>query len=65
MNVKDIESVIAQLPQSELEEFAAWFETFLTEAWDDQIEEDVRAGKLDALLQEAEREFEAGETKAL
>ncbi|HEX9990848.1 MAG TPA: hypothetical protein VGE45_20510 [Chloroflexia bacterium] len=60
MNVKDIESAIAQLPPSELEEFTAWFEEFLAEAWDEQIKVDVQAGRLDALLQQAEWEFEAG-----
>lgn len=65
MNVKDIESAIAQLPPSELEEFTAWFEEFLAEAWDEQIRVDAQAGRLDALLQEAEQEFEAGEVKPL
>jgi hypothetical protein len=60
MNVKDIESAITQLPPSELEEFTAWFEEFLAEAWDEQIKVDVQAGRLDALLQQAEREFEVG-----
>lgn len=63
MSVKDIESAIAQLPQSELAEFTAWFEEFLAQAWDRQIEEDVRAGRLHGLLQQAEREFEAGESR--
>ena len=65
MNVKDIELAIEHLPPSELEEFTAWFEEFLAEAWDEQIEDDVQAGRLDALLQQAEREFEAGEVKPL
>lgn len=65
MNVKDIESAITQLPPSELEEFTAWFEEFLAEAWDEQIKVDVQAGRLDALLQQAEQEFEAGEAKPL
>jgi hypothetical protein len=60
MNVKDIESAISQLPPSALEEFTAWFEEFLAEAWDEQIKVDVQAGRLDALLQQAKREFEAG-----
>jgi hypothetical protein len=65
MNVKDIESAIEQLPRSELEEFTAWFEEFLAEAWDEQIEEDIQAGRLDALLQQVEQEVEAGELKPL
>ncbi len=57
MNVKEIELAITQLPPAELEEFTTWFEEFLAEAWDKQIEEDEQAGRLDALLQRAEREF--------
>jgi len=65
MSVKDIESAIAQLPRAELEEFKAWFEEFLAEAWDIQIEKDAQEGRLDTFLQQVEREFEAGEYKPL
>jgi hypothetical protein len=65
MDVKDIESAIAQLPRPELAKFRAWFEEFLAEAWDEQIEEDMQAGRLDSLLQQVEREVEAGEYKPL
>lgn len=65
MSVKDIESAIVQLPLSELAELRAWFEEFLTQAWDKEIEEDVEAGKLDALLQQVEGEFESGQCKPL
>lgn len=65
MSVQDIESAIAQLPQSELAEFTAWFEEFLAETWDKQIEEDVQAGRLDALLQKVDQEFESGQHQPL
>ncbi|HYP39890.1 MAG TPA: hypothetical protein VEX13_05980 [Chloroflexia bacterium] len=65
MNVKDIESAIAQLPRPELVMFRAGFEEFLAEAWDERIEEDVQAGRLEGLLQQVEREVEAGEYKLL
>ncbi|MBI5653687.1 MAG: hypothetical protein HZC40_25045 [Chloroflexi bacterium] len=65
MRVKEIELAIGQLPTAELSEFAAWFEEFWAEKWDKQIEADVRAGRLDALIQQAEREFAAGRCKPL
>jgi hypothetical protein len=65
MSVKDIEAAIINLPQSELAEFTAWFEEFLARAWDKQIEQDVQAGRLDALLQQAEQEFESGQVQPL
>lgn len=60
MNVKDIESAIAQLPPSELAELAKWFEEFHARAWDEQLEQDMKAGRLDALLKQAEQDFEQG-----
>jgi hypothetical protein len=53
MTLHDIENAIAGLPPDELSKFRAWFVDFDAEAWDRQFEEDVRAGKLDALADEA------------
>lgn len=52
-----MESVIAELPVSEVTETA----TLL--AWDKQIEDDLDAGRLDELLAEADEEYEAGQAK--
>ncbi len=65
MSVKDIEWAITQLPRPELAEFTAWFEEFLAQEWDKQIEQDVQAGRLDALLQQVEREHESGQSQPL
>jgi hypothetical protein len=65
MDIKEIESAIAQLPPSQLAEFARWFEEFQTRAWDAQLEQDVRAGRLDTLLREAEQDFEQGRCEPL
>ena len=58
MDIKEIESAIAQLPPSELAELAKWFEEFQVQVWDAQIERDARSGRLDALIQRAEQDFE-------
>jgi hypothetical protein len=58
MDIKEIESAIAQLPSTELAELAKWFEEFQAQVWDEQLEQDVKAGRLDALLKEAEQDFE-------
>jgi hypothetical protein len=65
MDVKEIESAIAQLPPSELAELAKWFEEFQARAWDEQLEHDVRGGRLDALIQQAEQDFEQGQCEPL
>ena len=60
MDIKEIESAIARLPPSELAELAKWFEEFQARAWDEQVEQDARAGRLDALIEEADQDFERG-----
>lgn len=65
MDIADIERAIKQLPPDELAQFAEWFEEFMAQAWNRQIEADVQSGRLDALIQEAEQEFGAGRTQPL
>ena len=65
MNIKELESAIAQLPPSELAELAKWFEEFHAQIWDAQLEQDVKDGRLDALLKQAEQEFEQGQCEPL
>jgi hypothetical protein len=65
MDIKEIESAIAQLPPSDLAELAAWFEEFQAQIWDNQLEQDVKAGRLDALLEQAEHDFDQGQCKPL
>ncbi|MBC7910177.1 MAG: hypothetical protein H7Y30_06735 [Pyrinomonadaceae bacterium] len=60
MTIKEIASAVAQLPPTELAEFAKWFEEFQAQVWDKQLEQDDKAGRLDALLTQAEKDFEQG-----
>ena len=59
MSVKEIELAITQLPSAELAQLAEWFDDFLAQTWDKQIESDIRTGRLDALIQRAEAELDA------
>ena len=65
MSLKEIETAIEQLPPAELTQLAKWFEEHHARIWDRQIEEDIRAGKLDRLAEQARAEFEAGRCKEL
>jgi hypothetical protein len=65
MDIKEIESAIAQLPASELAELARWFEEFQAGLWDERLEQDIKAGRLDALLEQAEQDFEQGRCEPL
>ena len=59
--VAEIEAAIARLPRKELWELKERLDYRCGAEWDDQIEQDARAGgPLDRLAQEAIAEFKAG-----
>ncbi len=59
-SVAEIEAAISKLSRQELVAFRDWFKEFDAEAWDRQFEEDVKAGRLDALADEALRDLREG-----
>jgi hypothetical protein len=65
MSVQELESAVAKLSPPDLAVFTEWFEKFVAEAWDAQLESDVHAGKLDHLAQQADEHFEAGRCTTL
>jgi len=60
MSIQELEKAVTQLPTPELAQFTAWFEEYQANLWDKQIEQDALSGRLDALAEQANREFEAG-----
>ena len=65
MTIEDIEKAVEQLPPRDLARFRAWFEAFDAEAFDATIERDAKAGKLDALAEEALAAHRAGRSREL
>jgi hypothetical protein len=65
MGVKEIEKAIVQLPVTDVDKLAGWLEDYRAQLWDKQIEEDLEAGCLDALLAEVDKEYEAGLSQPL
>jgi hypothetical protein len=65
MGVKEIEQAIAQLSAKDLAELMKWLEDHHAQIWDKQIEEDLEAGRLDAVLAEVDKEYEAGLSQPL
>jgi hypothetical protein len=65
MSVKEIEIAITQLSIDDLTELMEWFEDYHAQIWDRQIAEDLEAGRLDALLDEVDKEYEAGLSQPL
>jgi hypothetical protein len=53
-DIKALEAVTTALSPEDLAEFRRWFTEFDSVQWDREIEQDVAAGKLDALLAEAQ-----------
>jgi hypothetical protein len=58
--VEEIESQIEQLPPEEFARVANWIREMDQQRWDEQLDRDAAAGKLDALLAEARAERESG-----
>ena len=63
--IQEIERAVRELSSEELSEFRQWFLEFDAAARDREFEEDVAAGRLDALADEAIAEFRAGRTRPL
>lgn len=63
--IEEIEDDIEKLSSQELKAFRRWFIDFDALQWDEQIQEDVKSGKLDNLANEAINDFRAGKAKEL
>jgi hypothetical protein len=63
--VEQLERKIENLPPRDLAKLRAWFVEFDARVWDDQIEADAKAGKLDGLINEALADYKAGKAREL
>ena len=61
----EIATAIRQLPPSDAWQLAHELRDYLDDLWDAEIERDVNAGRLDALVEKARAEHRAGRTKPL
>jgi hypothetical protein len=65
MTVQDLEKAIAKLRPDELAELRAWFDDFDAARFDEKIERDAKAGKLDRLADAAIEDFREGRAREL
>ncbi len=65
MTVEDIEKAVAELPSDQLAQFRVWFEEFDAARFDQKIERDAKAGKLDRMGDRALEDFRKGHTREL
>jgi hypothetical protein len=63
--MEKLEREIQKLSPQELADHRDWFCKCDAEAWDRQIEDDVRGARLDGLAEEALAAYKAGRTKEL
>jgi hypothetical protein len=63
--LEDIERAVAGLPPNDLVRFRAWFEDFQAARFDEAIERDAKAGRLDRLAEQALADFHAGRAREL
>jgi hypothetical protein len=59
-DLSEIERAVSQLSEEDLAAFRIWFAEFDAEIWDRQFEEDVAAGRLDGLAQQALQHLQEG-----
>ena len=63
--VQLLERKVQKLDRSSLAAFRQWFRKYDSELWDDQIEKDVRSGRLEKFAKQALSEHKRGKTKEL
>ena len=63
--VRLLERKVRELDRSSLASFRNWFRKYDSHLWDEQIERDVRSGKLEKLAKEAISSHVRGKTKEL
>lgn len=63
--LEDIEKAVATLSTEERAKLRAWLDELDEQAWDDQIERDAKAGKLDKIEARAIANLAAGRVRDL
>jgi hypothetical protein len=65
MTIEDLEKAVSTLPPDQLAKFREWFEAFEGARFDEKIERDAKAGRLDRLAEQALADFQKGRAREL
>jgi hypothetical protein len=60
MSVDEIQAAVIRLSSDELERFSRWLDEYRADLWDQRIEADILAGRLETAGRRADEDFEAG-----
>jgi hypothetical protein len=60
MSVTEIKAAISDLGPEDRGKLITWLEEYQARSWDAQIENDLESGRLDKVLAEVDKEYEAG-----
>jgi hypothetical protein len=63
--IEALEREVQQLSAAELASFRSWFTAFDAAIWDQQVQDDVEAGKLDDLADTALADHRVGRSRTL
>jgi len=63
--IEELETRIQNLTREDFVKLRDWFYQLDDEIWDQQIRSDVKAGKLDRLIEKARNEFSQGKAGKL
>jgi len=65
MTIEDLEKAVSKLPPDQFAKFREWFEAFDATRFDQKVERDAKAGKLDHLADQAVADFRKGRAREL
>lgn len=65
MSIKELETAIMMLSNQELANLTMWLINYHEQVWDREIADDLELGNLDKILDEVDREYEAGLAESL
>lgn len=63
--LEQIEAAILTLPLDEFQRLRQWFSDVDYQRWDEQLEQDIIEGRLNAFAEEASAEFQAGHCRKM
>ncbi|GDY22051.1 hypothetical protein LBMAG56_33980 [Verrucomicrobiota bacterium] len=63
--VAEVENALRQMPVPDARAVAIWLQEYLDQEWDQQIDADISAGRLDRLADQALADYSAGKVRPL